>query len=175
MLKSTALGLISGVLIAGSAYAHPQQTVTYAQVIDARPVYRSVERVAPRQRCWVETSRVHQAPPSATGAAVTGGVAGGVIGHALGRGRSNKQMGAVVGAALGAAVGNDIARQSRASPSVRYREVERCDYVETLETSRELIGYDVIYRFHGQNYSTHTRHHPGDKLPVRIQVSPILN
>lgn len=175
MMKSTVFGLISCVLLAGNAIAHPQQSVTYAKVIDSRPVYRSVERVVPQQQCWIETSRVQQAPASPTAAAVTGGVAGGVIGHALGRGKSNKQMGAVVGAALGAAVGNDIARQSRATPAARYREVERCDYVERRETYQELVGYDVTYRFHGQNYTTRTRHHPGDKLPVRVQVSPILN
>lgn len=175
MIKPTAFGLIAGLLMTGSAIARPQQTVTYAQVIDARPVYRSLEKVVPQQRCWVESSRYHEAAPSPASAAVTGGIAGGVIGHAFGRGKSNKQMGAVVGAALGAAVGKDIVRQSRGAPTVRYRDVERCDYVERRESYQELVGYDVTYRFHGQNYTARTQHHPGNKLPVRIQVSPILN
>lgn len=175
-MKSKVLGLIASSLIAGSAIAHPQQSVTYAQVIDSRPVYRTVERVVPQQQCWIETVRTREAPhPSAT-ATVTGGVVGGVIGHSLGRGKSNKQLGAAVGAALGAAVGNDIARGSRAAPpQARYREVERCDYVERRESFQELVGYDVTYRYHGQNYTARTHRHPGNKLPVTVQVSPILN
>lgn len=175
-MKSQVIGLITSALIAGSAVAQSQQTVTYAQVIDSRPVYRTIEHVVPQQQCWVESVRTRQSSPSSASSTIAGGVLGGTIGHAVGRGKSNKKMGAAVGAVLGAAVGNDIARNSRANPSqVRHREVERCEYIERVESRRELVGYDVTYRYHGQNFTARTAHHPGNKLPVRVQVTPILN
>ena len=63
---------------------------------------------------------------------------------------------------IGAAVGNNVAGGSRRVTSYEDREV--CTTRYRTEYQRELVGYDVTYRYDGRVYTTNTRHHPGDRI-----------
>ena len=123
-----------------------------------------------------------------------GGVIGGAIGRELSKsitGRSN--TGATLG---GAAIGAGLAaahQQQRSDTDKRYgnnrryvtstqhhhnrhqprnqTRQRRCTTTEHIQRVREISGYQVTYRFRGRTFHTHTDHHPGDKIPVRVAVS----
>lgn len=154
-----------------------ERHMDYARVVAVEPVYRVVERRVPQRECWVETVReempVHTAS-SATGT-IVGGIVGGAIGHAVGHGRSNKKLGTVVGAALGMSVGNDLSRRHRHSgyTEVSYRDVERCEVRHVTHAEERLLGYDVTYQYQNQRYTTRMDRHPGKRIPVAVNVSPV--
>lgn len=160
----------------------------YARVVSAEPVYRTVENRVPVESCWTEQVReevpVYQQasytrPKSATGV-ILGSVIGGAIGNAVGAGDENKKVGTVVGALLGASIGHDVSRKNRHRSSeqyshteVNYRDVQRCEMTDKIEMERVAIGYNVTYRYHGQNYTTHMDRNPGEKLKVAVHIQPI--
>jgi uncharacterized protein YcfJ len=170
----------------------------YARVIDVDPIVRYVQVRTPVRECWEET-RYHETAyhdrrdhrdyrggrvdRGTAGATIAGGIIGGVIGRQFGGGSGRDAM-TVVGTLVGAAIGNDRARRSGSDePYERYddyrayerhsRPVTRC---ETRYQSREeerIDGYRVTYRYHGQTYTTRTDHDPGDRLRVRVAVTPV--
>lgn len=148
----------------------------YARVQQVTPIYRTIERRVPVENCWVErvrNERYRGGHDSATGTLV-GGVIGGAIGHAVGHGKSNKKLGAVVGSVLGASVGHDISRR-RSEPGyteVSYDDVERCEVTYRREVQQVADGYDVLYRYRGRTYNTHTDYHPGKRIKVDVRVRP---
>jgi len=53
------------------------------------------------------------------------------------------------------------------------RPVERCTTRTIIRTEEQISGYRVTYRYHGRNYRTTTRHHPGDELLIEVNVRPV--
>jgi len=186
-------GLVSTTALADrhdSRYSNRQNNrhTDFAQVITAEPIYRTVEQRIPVENCWTEQVREevpvyqqasHRRPKSATGV-ILGSVIGGAIGNAVGAGDENKKVGTVVGAILGASVGHDISRHNRrqtrdqySHTEVNYRNVERCEVSEKIETEQMTIGYDVTYRYQGRTYTTRMDRDPGRKLKVAVNIQPI--
>ncbi|AWF80626.1 hypothetical protein BTJ40_07270 [Microbulbifer sp. A4B17] len=151
----------------------------YARVTEVTPIYTDVQVVTPTTQCRDEQV-AYREPASPTGTLV-GGLIGAAVGNNLGghghRGRhhyhrSHNRGGATIaGALVGALVGNQI---SRANAPVYYATESRCHIVDEYSTRRELVGYDVRYRYNGQVYLTRTDHHPGDRIRVHVAVSPAL-
>ena len=117
------------------------------------------------------------------GGAVLGGLAGGVLGNQVGGG-NGKVAATAIGAVLGAFVGdgfdNRNARPAPVYPAQNYPAQvyptsghgrDRCETV--YENQSQLTGYQVVYDYRGQSYSTFMRHHPGNSLRVRVSVEPI--
>ncbi len=151
--------------------ANADAATDYADVLAAHPVYRTEVHVTPVEHCRIERRPARSRRASATGP-ILGAIIGGAVGNALGHKKRNKQVGAVLGAALGGSVGYDVSRRRDGDRAV-YREQEVCDVVAE-ETSRErLVGYDVTYRYAGETYSARLREHPGDRIPVRVRVTPL--
>ena len=154
-----------------------EQTIGYAKVIYAKPVYGVYETSVPQERCWVQTVREDRQTSRNNNAApvILGGVIGGAVGHAVGHNKRNKQVGAVIGTVLGAAIGSDIAqnKKPRATSHVKYRDVERCEITETIETEERLIGYDVAYAYQGEQYLTRMSKNPGKNVKVAVSVEVI--
>lgn len=99
---------------------------------------------------------------SATGA-VVGGVAGAVLGSQIGGGTGNKAATAVGGIA-GAVIGDRVANPDQP----RTEQVERCRQVDSY---REVIkGYNVTYRYNGQDVTTTLPYQPGSTLRVGVSV-----
>jgi len=100
---------------------------------------------------------------SATGS-VVGGVAGAVLGSQVGGGSGNKAATAVGGIA-GAVVGDRVANPDQS----RTEQVERC---REVASSREVLkGYDVTYRYQGQDFTTRLPYKPGSTLRVGVSLN----
>lgn len=183
--------LIVGALVAGlvgfSAWAsagdrgyYPDygESYDFAPVTSATPIYTDVQVREPRTQCWDQQVAYRQ--PASPAGAVIGGLIGAALGNKLGKHghhgrryhrRHGHHRGAstVAGAAVGALVGNQI---SRANAPTQYVTEQRCQVVDEFTTRRELVGYDVRYFYNGREYLTRTDQHPGDRIRVRVDVSP---
>lgn len=99
---------------------------------------------------------------SATGA-VVGGVAGAVLGSQVGGGTGRK-VATAAGGIAGAVIGDRVANPDQP----RTEQVERC---REVETSREVIkGYNVTYRYNGQDITTTLPYQPGSTIRVGVSV-----
>ena len=139
-----------------------------AQVLGSTPIYETINE--PRRECWTETSGYETRSVrdgSNTGSTVLGAIAGGLIGSTVGKG-NGKVAAAAVGAATGAVVGNrwnDGSTHYESSP----RQVERC---RTHDDYRQVVsGYDVRYRFQGNDYRTRLPYDPGRWLTLNVSFS----
>ena len=162
--------LLLAALATAAASVRAEVHIDYAEVIETRPVYQTVSYVMPEEHCRIERQPVRAGRVSATGP-ILGAIVGGALGNAIGHNKRNKQVGAVVGAALGGSIGYDVARQRR-EPGVARREVEVCDAVESHRTEERLMGYDVTYRYAGERYTARMDEPPGDRVRVRVRVTP---
>ncbi|WP_299591834.1 hypothetical protein [uncultured Microbulbifer sp.] len=163
-----------------SGYYEGHDGYDYAIVTGVTPVYNDIQIVEPRTQCWDQTVTYQQPSPAG---AIIGGLIGAAVGrdaargHRHGRGRhrhyhrGNKGAGMVAGAAVGAMIGGAV---SRHNAPVQYGTQQRCQVVEEVSTRRELVGYDVNYRYNGQEYLIRTDQHPGDRIRVRVDVTPVL-
>ncbi len=146
----------------------------YAKVLGVEPIYETVSFAVPHEQCYDERVAVHhgRGHHSVT-APIFGAIIGGVIGNAVGHHKRNKQVGTVVGALLGGSIGADIARQHRyRHGSVSYHTEQVCTVVNTYEQEERLVGYRVRYRYAGETYRTRMDRDPGDRLRVRVRVTP---
>jgi len=99
---------------------------------------------------------------SATGA-IVGGVAGALLGSQIGGGTGNKAATAA-GGIIGAVVGDRVANPDQPHTE----QVERC---REVQTSREVIkGYNVTYRYNGQDITTTLPYQPGSTIRVGVSV-----
>lgn len=183
---TTALMIASLLAAASSAYAghkghrdnrSASDAVTdFAKVTHVEPIYKTVAHRTPERQCWTETvayEQPHNGYRSHTGT-ILGGLIGGAIGNELGHHKSNQQVGAVAGAILGASVARDIGNKSNPHySSTEYREEERCEVTHQVSYEEKITGYKVTYRYHGNLYHTRMDHHPGKKIKVAVNVSPV--
>ncbi len=172
MKKLTLISVLGGL---GLMLAHGSVSARsygdYAQVISAQPVYRQVAVQRPYQACHMET--VAYRPQRSHTGTIAGGVIGAAVGSEIGRSRGNSDLGAVAGGLLGASIGRDISRNRQGARSVVYQDRQVCQTRYRTEHQRELLGYDVIYRYNGQRYQTRMPHHPGDRIRVNVNVQPV--
>ena len=142
-----------------------------ADVIEAHPLYETVEVAHPVTECWTETVSRNKHRPESYIAPIAGGVVGGVVGHQFGKGRGKTAL-TVVGTLLGASLGHGYSA-SRPRQRQTVEHVRRCATVDQYEQQQQLVGYRVKYRYEGQTYYTQTTEHPGKHIPVRVKVSPV--
>lgn len=146
----------------------------YAKVISAEPVLRYVTVSTPVRECWdeVEYYTDHRYSHGTGASTLFGALIGGVIGHQFGSGRGNDAA-TVAGSLIGAAVGHNSARRRAGYATVQYsRPVERCKTVLRQRREERIDGYDVVYKYKGQRYSTRMPYDPGRELRVRVDVRP---
>ena len=147
-LKSTALAVSAFALLGAAGAA---QAAEYANVVSATPVTGSFP--VPRQQC-AEGTQVVPAQPSGGGALV-GAIIGGVIGNQIGHG-AGRAVATGIGAVAGAGIGNHAEIVNSPGQVVPVRD---CRTVSSYES--RVIGYDVVYEYHGQRYTTRTAAIPG--------------
>jgi uncharacterized protein YcfJ len=153
----------------GSSYNKGYSSATtghfydYAKVNSVTPIYETIEHRVPRQCNYRQSSDNHRR--SAT-PAILGGIIGAALGNELGHNKSNKRVGAVAGGILGASIGSDIGSRHRAP-----RECNQYD----IEYEERVVGYDVSYRYRGNNYLTTTREYPGKKIQLKLRFEPVAS
>jgi uncharacterized protein YcfJ len=148
--------LLPGVGLAQNRPIGENVTYGYAQVLRASAVYQTVRVRVPEQRCEGQ-SRDGGDP---TGGTVAGAVVGGAIGHQVGKG-DGRRASTVAGAVIGGTIGRRIDKNNG-----------RCRTVEVTQEERRLIGYDVEYQYKGEKYMSRLQQDPGNRLRIRIAVTP---
>lgn len=159
----------------GSLSAQAQTTYQEAQVLEATPIYRVIETSVPSRQCWeeevVRSSSRHHYRSRTPG--LLGAVIGGAIGGSLGHHNTSRNVGTVVGAILGGSIARDVQEANRYEP-VRLETVERCETVTHYEQEEKLVGYDVLYRYNGDDFRVRMPHDPGATVRVRVNVEPVI-
>ena len=157
--------------------------VDYAEVLNVEPNLRQVRVVVPRQECYDETRYVpddgdgYRRDRSVAGPMILGGLLGAVVGHQFDHGRS-RGLGTVTGAVIGTALGHDAAQRQATDRDYgddrppRAIDSQRCEtrYDEHYESRVE--SYRVSYRYQGRVYHTTLPRDPGQRLRVRVAVTP---
>ncbi len=131
----------------------------YARVVSSTPVSSSV--AVPRQEC-AEVQQIVQQQPSGAGALI-GAIAGGVLGNQFGHG-FGRAAATGVGVVAGSAIGNNV--EANANPPQTVAS-QRCRTVSSYQN--RVVGYDVVYEYNGQRYSTRLPSDPGQRLAIDIR------
>lgn len=177
-MKQAKLYMAAAVIaFSGSAWAgHNGASTDYARVVSASPIYEQVAHSTPHQQCWTEQVRYEQPyrrhNNSATGT-ILGTMIGAAVGHNVAQSKKGQKVGRIAGAILGASIANDMSHRPSRSHRVNYRNERRCETRHVTEYQQALVGYDVTYRYHGRTYQTRMDHHPGERLPVKVEVIPV--
>lgn len=134
----------------------------YAQVLRADEVFEMVRTRLPEERC--DDVNYRQSGQT-TGGTVIGAIVGAALGNQVGKGDGRKAA-TVAGAVAGGAIGNNIAR-NRAEAAGR-----GCQVVEVEREERQVVGYDVEYMYKGEKYMSRLPYDPGNRLRIRVSVTP---
>lgn len=171
MKTTPIITLLTLALAAPAAWSAPQRLgpepfADTARVVASTPVYEEYNE--PRRECWVErTGYTYERDDRSYGGAILGAIVGGVVGNQFGKG-GGKTAATAAGAAVGAMAGDNIDNRDRQGRRVPVEE-ERCRTVDNW--SRRVVGYDVVYRYQGREYTTFMPYDPGRTVKVRVQVS----
>ena len=150
----------------GGAAGPDNAHYAWADVLRVDPVYGVARTATPSTQCY-DQQVVQQTPGNKGVGTVLGAVVGGVLGSTIGHGRGNTA--AIVGGAVaGGAVGNSVASGGQTYTSNQ----TVCQPVTQVAEQRQIIGYDVEYRYHGDVYMSRLSYDPGERLRVRVSVSP---
>ena len=172
------LGLLaSGASVAQARYDDRQaappsplaENVNYAfaDVLRSSPIYETFRTSEPREECYDERVE-RRGGGNGAGGAVLGAIIGGALGNQVGKGDGRKAA-TVAGAVIGGTIGHDQATRG----DRRYGSVERrCRVVDNYSEERRVVGYNVEYRYRGEVYMSRLDFDPGDRLRVRVSVTP---
>lgn len=168
----------TGLFVAGSLAASPalaQSQYVYAEVLETRPVYQSVTVASPQEECWEEEVRVRESRHNQSRTPVLiSTIIGGALGNAVGNNKSSQRVGTVVGAVLGHSVGRDIVQANRQPQPARYQTVQHCETVTRYDDEERLVGYQVTYRYNGEEFTVRADQDPGDRIRLRVSHDPVL-
>ncbi len=115
-----------------------------------------------------------------TVATVVGGIAGAVLGSKVGGG-TGTYAATAIGSMVGGMAGRQIYDQTQRNRNVRPGVVTVCDpepaygngYGSYSRTGDgRASAYDVTYEYNGRRYTRRMDYHPGDRVRVRVDVSP---
>lgn len=179
--------LIVSMLLFGSLQALAQQHAarvhsgddnihySWADVLRVDPAFDS-EAAAPAQpECWEEQVPVDSADREhrqgeRTAATVFGAIIGGLLGNRIGKG-DGRQAATAAGAVAGGVIGNNLAGEDEHDYVPQYT-IERHCRETSAPQQRRIVGYDVEYRYRGEVYNSRLSHDPGNRLRVRVSVTP---
>jgi uncharacterized protein YcfJ len=169
MRKSMIALVLAGLSSIAQAVPNTGTFNDWAPTVSTSPVYQEVNN--PRQECWTEqvTSDVGYSSDHSYAGAILGGITGGLLGHTVGRG-SGRDAATAVGAVTGAIVGDNVGNRSGGEPSTQGREEQHCRTVDNW--SRQLTGYNVVFRYGGQQFQTVLPYDPGNAVRVTVSVTP---
>lgn len=170
--RITALLLAGSLAMPGAGLAREAHVHhTWAPVTHVEPVTRDVRVTTPREECWDERVR-HVEDRRNRAGLIVGGIVGGVVGNRFGDG-DGRRIATVAGTLLGAGIGDELANRNRGQRVYETLET-RCEVVEEVHWESRTVGYDVYYRYDGEEYVTRTDRHPGDRVRLRVGVTPEL-
>jgi uncharacterized protein YcfJ len=141
----------------------------WADVLRVDPVYDYVRTARPERECYDDRVTRHEdTRGNNAGATVLGAIIGGALGNQVGKGDGRKAA-TIAGAVVGGTIGNKSARGDDRT----YSDVERhCRDTESSAEERRIVGYDVEYRYRGETYMSRLVYDPGERIRVRVSVTP---
>lgn len=117
-------------------------------------------------------------------ATIVGGIAGAVLGSKVGGG-TGTYAATAIGSMVGGMAGRQIYDQTQQDRYVRPASVRVCDpepvrsngygsYDDGYDSYRtgNANAYDVTYEYNGRRYTRRMDYHPGERVRVRVDVSP---
>jgi uncharacterized protein YcfJ len=146
----------------------------FAQVVHVEPLRRQVRVSEPVRECWQETSYASDRPFSSNhvGATLLGSAIGVAVGNQIGHGRG-KDAARVAGALIGGAIGHNVSvDRQRQVYGDGGRTYERCDVRYRDSWEERIDGYEVTYEYAGREYVTRMPYDPGERIRVRVDVTP---
>lgn len=154
----------------------------YARVVNVDPIVRQVRIEVPQRECWTEDryEEPREVHAGLAGPTILGGLIGGAIGTRIGKG-DGRRAATVAGVLIGSAIARDAAERRRAEqavyadPEPRVYSVERCSVRYTHSYEERIEGYDVDYEYAGKRYHTRLPYDPGERIRIRVAVSPAEN
>lgn len=135
----------------------------WANVLRVDPVYGLAQVRQPTQNCYPQ--RVVTEDHSNTAETLLGAVIGGALGHTMGQG-NGRRAATIGGAIIGGVMGDRMGSRPQSSSQTRCRETRN------ESPRRRIIGYDIEYRYHGDIYMSRLNYDPGDRLRIRINITP---
>ena len=143
--------------------------LAWADVLRVDPVYDNVVNNRPREECYdTDVDRRYDTRGNNAGGTVLGAIVGGALGNQVGKGDGRKAA-TIAGALIGGAIGNDQARRD----DRYYTDSQtRCRTISERSSERRIIGYDVQYRYRGDVYISQLDYDPGERMRVRVNVTP---
>lgn len=145
----------------------------FAEVLDARPIYREVRVKTPVRECWEEPVYHTRKPHKSASGMLVGGLLGGVIGHQFGGGRGNK-IATAAGTLIGAHIGHDAVNGDIEAERTFAGYEEHCKTHQRVSYEEVLDGYDVSYEYRGRHYRVQMPYDPGERIKMRIQFAPVI-
>lgn len=115
-----------------------------------------------------------------TVATVVGGIAGAVLGSKVGGG-SGSYAASAIGSMVGGMAGRQVYDRTQANRNVRPGVVTVCDpepvrggYTGGYRqaSNGQANAYDVTYEYNGRRYTRRMNYNPGQRVQVRVDVSP---
>ncbi|MDI1251936.1 glycine zipper 2TM domain-containing protein [Thermomonas sp.] len=110
-------------------------------------------------------------------ATVVGGIAGAVLGSKIGGG-SGTYAATAIGTMVGGMAGRQVYENTQRDRYTPAGTVRVCDpepagngYYSRTNDGR-ASAYDVTYEYNGRRYTRRMDHHPGDRVRVRVDVTP---
>ncbi|MEO8802500.1 MAG: glycine zipper 2TM domain-containing protein [Rudaea sp.] len=179
--------LIAAMLLVGSLQAMAQQRpapaysgddnihYSWADVLRVDPVFDNAAATPAQTECWEEQVPVGSSDSEdrhgkRTAATVFGAIIGGLLGNRIGKG-DGRQAATAAGAVAGGVIGSNLAADDERVDGARYTTQRRCRET-SAPRQRHIVGYDVEYRFRGEVYTSRMPHDPGNRLRVRVSVTP---
>ncbi|HET9034167.1 MAG TPA: glycine zipper 2TM domain-containing protein [Dokdonella sp.] len=153
----------------GDDRAIDNSRLAWADVLRVDPVYGNIVSSRPREECYdSNVDHRYDTRGNNTAGTVIGAIVGGALGNQVGKGDGRKAA-TVAGAVIGGAIGNNQARRD----DRYYSETQtNCRTVSESYSERRIVGYDVQYRYRGDVYMSHLDYDPGERMRVRISVTP---
>jgi len=158
---------VLALLVLGMPASAADTRYGYADVLRVDPLYETIRYTEPREDCY-DQEVIRRQGGDGSGGAVLGAIIGAAVGNQIGKG-DGRRAATAAGAIAGGAIGHNTQRNNQRE----YASMERrCRLVEVEREERRIAGYDVEYRYRGENYVTRMDYDPGDKLRVRVTVAP---
>jgi len=147
----------------------------YARVVNVEPLRRRVRVSEPVRECWQERGYSNDGPLSSNhiGGTLLGGLIGGALGNQVGDGRG-RQVARAAGAIIGGAIGHNVSKQRQAERYGDDRYYERCDTRYRDSYEERIDGYEVTYEYGGRRYVTQMPYDPGERIRIRVDVTPAV-
>lgn len=172
-MKAIKYLLAASIFTSANGFAKHNSEYDYARVIEAEPIIKVVRVNAPRRECWQEQvayrdrGQYRSATPT-----LVGSIIGGLIGNEVGHNKDAKRAGVVVGALVGGSIARDITQRNNRDIRTRYATEEVCETYDDYHEEERILGYNVLYKYHGRLYRTETSDHPGDRIRVEVSIRP---